>query len=1257
MNKRSGTLLLAAAMVSLVLRPGTPSTPPTRTTQQATIQTSASNEAAPEADEQNSHRDLYSLDSDLTCKNKNIRFCPSDGLMDTIGAFYGEEANLATESKSSICGPEPAEAKAQERRSRNGKDNANPAGTMGHLNVPWCKREGVRFVIATVPDPLHTHLSLQFDREIEAIEQAAQASGYHYLFARAFLPWDNKEFPPSTDFQRRLAQEEYESSKEDIPGLMIFRRPPDDREPTDSAPLFVFLVRETPTGGIRKKQFHNAVLAIRAIRTDIARTTTPMEVFRILGPLFSGSLPSLSEILKTEDLAGFSSVEVHSGTVTNWKLLQWFACLPQKQRMISFISFQENDAFVQDLLIQSIPKKFGDGTIALLSEDETAYGAGDPSPIPNPEGRNVLHVYFPREISQLRNAYQRVIWGGDSTASRSYAQPRTSLSLSLEDNGGEEDTVPPYAVSQTPLSQESVLQGIVSLFQKRDVHFVVILATDRLDEIFLSRYLVNAYPRARIITTTADLIYDREARDPRMDGILVATPYPLLPVRKGYFAQPGDYGNGELIFPDSSSVGIFNAMLSLVEVQGGEAPTNSCPPASQNGPLKDLPPAPYAQYGWPQWPGSSAEPKPYAPPLWLVALGRGGYWPVSLLVSEKVRGFGSTSLHAIDVPAASASFTQKPPLDSAPVSWIALNAFLVVLVLEFSYMITFGSIFSSTDAMARFAYAGAKFNRAVIGIVGMILFSLLLAAVWPWTLWREQVGSVWWLCASSLTILVLFLACRDRFRGDRSRMVFTVCCSLAMAIAGTLFLFGASLGRAPDTYFLLTRYEAIASGLSPLVPFLFLAAAGLWWCWFALAGSAFVGGRAPVLPSYSPPAPDGQRGGHKPSQRFPFFSVCLERNRRLIKILRITSSEWRIYVAPCAVTATAVIATFASHNLPGVRSLEGEWYSYAYAILLGFLLFWTLCLTSKMVIVWKEFRRLLLALDLLPLRRSFTLLKGISWKPIWSFGGSGLQDSYRLLSREIEVLTYLKNAEPGSVQLQDTITTTLDTVEKELAEIRELVLQSKEERLRDKWEHFRRRHELSAKEMTRFERLQALRTALASVSREAFFFLDARWHEEKWFGAFGKADLSEAAENSAVAQLPDDVRLTEQFVCSVYLNFMQSVLQRLRTMVISLGGLYVFLLLSVSSYPFLPRVTLDLVMIGLFLIVAGSVALVYAEMHRDTILSLITHTTPGSLGADFYLKLASFIAVPLFSLVASHFPEINNFLFSWLQPAMNAFTR
>jgi hypothetical protein len=42
------------------------------------------------------------------------------------------------------------------------------------------------------------------------------------------------------------------------------------------------------------------------------------------------------------------------------------------------------------------------------------------------------------------------------------------------------------------------------------------------------------------------------------------------------------------------------------------------------------------------------------------------------------------------------------------------------------------------------------------------------------------------------------------------------------------------------------------------------------------------------------------------------------------------------------------------------------------------------------------------------------------------------------------------------------------------------------------------------------------------------------------------------------------------------------------------------------------------------------------------------------LGMDFWIKFLSAGALPVFSLLASQFPSINQFLFSWLEPALQA---
>ena len=47
-------------------------------------------------------------------------------------------------------------------------------------------------MVVTVPDPVHTHLSLQFDRTLEALQQALQDEKFTY--DSSWLPWKN--IPP-----------------------------------------------------------------------------------------------------------------------------------------------------------------------------------------------------------------------------------------------------------------------------------------------------------------------------------------------------------------------------------------------------------------------------------------------------------------------------------------------------------------------------------------------------------------------------------------------------------------------------------------------------------------------------------------------------------------------------------------------------------------------------------------------------------------------------------------------------------------------------------------------------------------------------------------------------------------------------------------------------------------------------------------------------------------------------------------------------
>jgi hypothetical protein len=86
-----------------------------------------------------------------------------------IRDFFGEERGPELDS---------FERKANEKSgSAGGLDIDRVCASMEHWCVPPDFQNKIQFVIATTPDPVHSHLSLFFDRSIDAIQQGADPAG------------------------------------------------------------------------------------------------------------------------------------------------------------------------------------------------------------------------------------------------------------------------------------------------------------------------------------------------------------------------------------------------------------------------------------------------------------------------------------------------------------------------------------------------------------------------------------------------------------------------------------------------------------------------------------------------------------------------------------------------------------------------------------------------------------------------------------------------------------------------------------------------------------------------------------------------------------------------------------------------------------------------------------------------------------------------------------------------------------------------
>jgi len=323
-----------------------------------------------------------------------------------------------------------------------------------------------------------------------------------------------------------------------------------------------------------------------------------------------------------------------------------------------------------------------------------------------------------------------------------------------------------------------------------------------------------------------------------------------------------------------------------------------------------------------------------------------------------------------------------------------------------------------------------------------------------------------------------------------------------------------------------------------------------------------------------------------------------------------------------------------------LHSLENTAFNRTLHVLIGIELYLILLESVQFYSTWQMLKRLLVMLDRLPMRRTFAALQGLSMRSLWRLSGTSSRARSKIFSRQMESLAHLDN-ELDAFEWRGSGT----------ASLRQLV--------RDTWEDGRTfvENRMQGKDFAMLNNPEAktIRLSFRACS-EAIIddLLTPEWRQERC--SLEVHEASAEGETHDLIQLSDNlpVRAGEEFICLIYVGYLQNLLGRMRTMVLSMAGLFAAIALAVGFYPYTPRPTISLSLLVLLLLIGTVVGLVFAGLDRDSTLSHITNTQPGALGAHFWLRLVSFIGVPALGLIVGQFPEITDFVFSWIAPTMNS---
>lgn len=1118
------------------------------------------------------------------------------------------------------------------------------------------KKSGLNVVIAILPDPVHTRLALRFDRAIDDIENATQSLGGQ--FDHSWLPWDNKHHSEPDRFDERASDLAEQRKLEDNPGVLFFR--PSDTEPRLTRPLVVLVVGDTPTMGVNPEQFRRAIATWKELtapdaeaqpstKVDAqkAQTSTPQDqkespngkdpkqsnsqTLFILGPSFSGSVQSLGELLKTEP--GCSSqanldIEVISGTVSGGKALENLSNLsdcmaPSKIRPLSF---EVEKDYQRHELIEFIKRHDKNYRCAQLTEEESGFGAPD-----SKGGPQDCETYrFPREISKLRIAYEEdsVVGFGNSSNG-----PRTQLRFSSGEDTRDDDTVPSFSGKQGTLAMESDMAQMAATLNERHVSTALLSATDALDEIFVANYLKQHSPGVTVIIQDADLLFLRKGDDTGLDNTYVASPWPLIQGNQDWSAIAPDQPTHSL-YPSQGDEAMYDAATYLL-CQSNSTSAKSCKTATK-GILEYRPPF-----------ATSKSDLSNRPPIWLSVIEHGRFSPVALVNVDQIgtEALDKTDCKSIEfnLPCLLASTSTSPAtarpygINSAGYPNLLLKlvtAFIAILLL---WHIA-ACVLSRVDLRFAWTYALADLQHHCPRLALQTALTLLVIPALALLRIPSVEGIVVQGMAFRVLIYVLqFFACAFAswlvFRISRGvggpanggncilpALIALIFLSISIALSG-LFdhflwtLLAPSRDLPTERLFFFYRCSTLLSGSSPSLTILMLFAACAYWLHSHFGKLVFFGHRIPLAPNI----PDDNRipGPGELDTVSDLFS---------------SAAGWNAILAFLSVLVVAIVLVISGEA--GPRSLAHGGFDWCVCALTFVLAVVILHELAMAVCGWYLLRhRCLIPLKQSPLRWGFTWIKGFSWRRIWT--------SSRALSPE-SLFDYMWRLENANQRAGTD--PALESAFRDLTCLRSV----DEEKKDDLWAA------RVAKQVIEVHRL------LAKVAEKKLAKLKVAWKEDH--GAVtGHEDVRGMRLEEPIESIPADDKkrvpaldrmANEEFVALLYLGYISMVLIQIRNRIVTASVMYILFLWALTSYPWMNRQPILIALSALLVLISAVALYVYSDMHHDDILSRTTVSAVGKLDTAFFEKIIPTIGIPLLTLVASQFPQVSNFIFSWLEPSL-----
>ncbi len=1097
-----------------------------------------------------------------------------------------------------------------------------PTSGIGPMN-----QETPEIILAIAPDPVHTHGALLFDRLIDAVEDALQDSGWDYQ--GSWMPWNvgGPKFDSDT-IEDKETNRLFETGREQYPGVILFR-PSDTHLPKQQHPLILLVAADSPTTGVVKSQFREALQIFLKLSSNT-------EQLRILGPDYTGSGPSLYALLrdaKQEDgkpLLGMRSVSIVSGSVSDWYCEHFVPGIHPTtphlddcgKSLNKFMSFGVDSGWEMQQIWSFLERRMKANQIAELSEDESGFGELLSSN--SDKTGQISHLKFPREISHLRSAYQKnAIWGfgGSSGAS--------SVSLNLDFNEPEEadDSVPSFAQQQLPVSQEASMGQVASIIEEKQIKAVVVSASDVLDELFVAQFLSRRAPNVMIVLRGTDVLFLRSGEGSVYRNMYAVSPWPLVPSNSVWTMSQSNALSSRS-FPSGDAEGVYTATRYLVGERTDLLQDYRSPLDAKDSTRRGL--------------IAKVEDRP---PLWFSMIGNGAFWPVALLDDPAASKL--TSRSSINLP----PLPQKPKDLGHPFQAPSLSQRLMLLIAIVLSLLHAGKCLRLRllERIAPWYHnyeEGTRFPKLVLQL-GISILGILMGCL----IYEPQVGSdstggfldelpwrvlffiaITFLATATIQSGWLLWGSRDSqiARRDDRTIDAGVLAILPLFIFGCFFFWWEMWIWLPGrdeladgmSMFFGFRSRHPLSGASPIFP-LFLVLNGLTLILLSrlslLSFSPSMSPRMPdkVPPTLNCPGPDAE-------SKISSLLVWPIEGQNIYE--KINSIRTKVEIIGIIMLAVSVVA-FSTNLVP--KMFERKRTEFLFSVILFLVVVTFLWDLVMAIILWNRLRaNCLVPLESSPLRSGFSSISGLTWKSLWLMPQT-TDVQYRALTRSLEQATRRSmDCWAGEPIDGESLRDAMDEL----------------------WQLF-----TEGKQRDAIMKFGEVQKKMASVGQRLLLRLQQLWAQQvDLVTAPDRTEEKPEISAGLEPKIGQMKRILEEWVALIYIHYIRLVLVQIRTRLATAAALYILLVWSITSYPFINRHSLMIGLSALLGILALVVISTYASINQDPILSRTINEKPDHLDFDFFLKTASMVGIPFLGLVASQFPEVSRFLFSWIEPGLTA---